>query len=91
MGMYDSADVGERVVENHMCSRIRRRIVFALNFVSLKVDNHHIFRFQTVILHSAGFDHKETFLSVNAAYISPGKCYKPVLRQIHIGFINFFF
>ena len=44
MCMYDSPDIWKFILQNHMCRGIRRRIVFTLYFISLKIHNNHIFR-----------------------------------------------
>ena len=48
-------------------------------------------RLQAVVLNSAWFDHKKSLFPVNSAYIAPGKSNQTIFRQIHIGFVNFFF
>ena len=91
MRMYDSSDIRELIIKNHMRRSIRRRIVFSLYFISLKIYNYHIFRSQLIVFHTTWFNNKQTFFTVNATDISPGKCYQPVLRQVHICSIYLFF
>ena len=56
-----------------------RYVIFSFNFVSVEVNKHHIFRCKLVIFNTTWLDSKNSALSVNLTYISPGKCYKTVL------------
>ena len=61
MRMYDSSDIRELIIKNHMRRSIRRRIVFSLYFISLKIYNYHIFRSQLIVFHTTWFNNKQTF------------------------------
>ena len=91
MRMYDSSDIWKFIIKNHMCRSIRRWIIFTFYFISFKIYNYHIFRSQLIVFHTTWFNNKQTFFTVNATDISPGKCYQPVLRQVHICSIYLFF
>ena len=89
--MYDSTDLRKWIIKNHMCWCVWWRIIFTLDFVSIQVNNYHIFRSEFIIFHTTRLDYKQSLFTVNAADITPCKCDQPVFRKIHISFINFFF
>ena len=91
MGMHNTSNLRKRIVKHHMCGSIRRRIVFALDFISFKIDYNHIFRRQFIIIHTTWFDDKKSLLSVDTADVSPGKRNQAIFRQIHVCSVNFFF
>ena len=91
MCMNHSANLRKPVVKNHMCRRIRRRIVSSLHFISIQIYHNHIIRSQFVIFYTAWLDHKQSALPVDPADISPGKSDKSVFWKQHIRLIHFFF
>ena len=91
VGVYNTADFWKSLIQFNMGRSVRRRVVSALDFVALQIHDHHIFRSQLVIIHSAGFNSEIACLSVDLAYIAPGKGYQVVLWQKHICLIDCFF
>ena len=77
MGMHDTADLRERLVQLQMSCSVGRGIQIPFHLIAVQIHDYHHLRCQLVIIHTTGFDHEQSTLSVNGADISPGKVTRP--------------
>ena len=91
MGMHDTADLRERLVQLQMSCSVGRGIQIPFHLITVQIHDYHHLRCQLVIIHTTGFDHEQSTLSVNGADISPGESHQTIPGQIHICFIYFLF
>lgn len=64
----------ERLVEYQMRRRVARRLPFALDDVSVQINDDHILRRHAVIRHTGGLDDDQAALAVDAGDIAPCAC-----------------
>lgn len=87
VGVNDSADFREGVVQHDMGLCIRGGVQLPLYLPALQIQHHQILGLQVLIAHPGGLDDKQPLLSVDAADISIGVGHKPPAGQLHVGLV----
>ena len=68
-----TAAAKEGFVESQVRRRVARRLPFALNDVSARIDHDHVFRCHAVIRHAGGLDNHQATLAVDPGDIAPSE------------------
>ena len=91
MRVHNTSNLIKLLVEPGVGGRVGGRVHSTLHLIAVKVDDDHILRLKIFIGNAAGLDDKDFLLSVDAAYVAPGKCDQAVLGKQHVGLIDFLF
>src|SRR5690606_32537157 len=91
MRVDDAADVGKREKQPAMRGRVGGRVKRAFNLFAVKIDEHHVVRFEGGVVHAGRFNGKDPASAVDRTGVAEGEIDQAFTRKGEIGFVSFAF